>query len=123
MIIGVYDRGTYVKKSFHVTMYLCYRYKCYKHLQIVVGAYLQLGSKPIGSQTCGHMLASLAEKWPMDDFNVHCRNKKLAYWSNNPRILVTTLVMGGASFNPSLPKLQTCLKASWLCKCYKFKFQ
>jgi len=53
----------------------------------------------------------------MDDLIVQCRNKKCTYWSNNPTILVTTLVMGA---RPLIHKQQYGLwddKDSFLLPC------
>jgi len=53
---------SYVIDTFHVIVCLCYRYICYKHLQMVVGTYLLLDSRLVKSRLCTHALASLVDE-------------------------------------------------------------
>jgi len=59
IVIGVYNIDTYIIDSFHFILYLYYKHIYYKYLQTIVGTYLLLGSRLIGSCPCTHMLASL----------------------------------------------------------------
>jgi len=51
--------GIYIIDPFYNYRCLCYRYILYKHLQMIVGTYLQLSSRLIGSCFDIHILALL----------------------------------------------------------------
>jgi len=88
MVIGVYIISTYVIDSFHVKVYIykC-RHVCYKHLQMVVSTYLELGSTLVDSRLFTHALESLSLTHVIYISNSHIISNNIRQGAQNTLVM------------------------------------